>query len=37
MLAVRNADHAHPLRIEGEGTDAFDYLRRLEEQEAAAK
>jgi hypothetical protein len=28
---------AHPLRTEGEGAKVFDYLRRLEEQEAAAK
>ena len=37
MFAARNADHAHPLRTEGEGAEVFDYLRRLEEQEAAAK
>ena len=37
MFAARNAGHAHPLRPEGEGAEVFDYLRRLEEQEAAAK
>lgn len=36
MLAARDADHAHPLRSEEEGSEVFDYLRRLEE-EAAAK
>ena len=37
MFAARNADHAHPLRTEGEGADVFDYLRRLEGERAAAK
>jgi len=37
MLAARDADHAHPLRTEEEGTEVFDYLRRLEEEQAAAK
>lgn len=35
MLAARDADHAHPLRSEEEGTEVFDYLRRLEEEAAA--
>lgn len=30
MLAARDADHAHPLRSEEEGSEVFDYLRRLE-------
>jgi hypothetical protein len=37
MLAARDADHRHPLRSEEEGTEVFDYLRRLEEEQAAAK
>jgi hypothetical protein len=37
MFAARNADHAHPLRTEGEGAEVFDHLHRLEEQEPAAK
>lgn len=37
MLAARDADHQHPLRSEEEGTEVFDYLRRLEEEQAAAK
>ena len=37
MLAARDADLAHPLRTEEEGTEVFDYLRRLEEGQAAAK
>ena len=37
MLAARDADHAHPLRTEEEGSEVFDYLRRLEEEQAAAK
>ena len=36
MLAARDADHAHPLRSEDEGSEVFDYLRRLEEQEETA-
>jgi hypothetical protein len=35
MLAARDADHAHPLRSEEEGTEVFEYLRRLEEEAAA--
>lgn len=31
MLAARDADQAHPLRSEEEGTEVFDHLRRLEE------
>jgi hypothetical protein len=37
MLAARDADHLHPLRTEEEGAEVFDYLRRLEEEEAAAR
>lgn len=37
MLAARDADHTHPLRIEEEGSEVFDYLRCLKEEEAAAK
>jgi hypothetical protein len=37
MLAARDADHAHPLRSEEEGTEVFDYLRRLEEEQGAVK
>jgi hypothetical protein len=37
MLAARDADHKHPLRSEEEGTEVFDYLRRLEEEDAAVK
>jgi hypothetical protein len=37
MLAARDADHAHPLRSEEEGSQVFDYLRLLEEEEVAAK
>ncbi len=37
MLAARDADHLHPLRSEEEGSEVFDYLRRLEEEGAAAK
>ncbi|MET0623878.1 MAG: hypothetical protein ABW250_12910 [Pyrinomonadaceae bacterium] len=36
MLAARDADRAHPLRTEEEGTEVFDYLRRLEEEQAVA-
>jgi hypothetical protein len=35
MLAARDAAHAHPLRSVEEGSEVFDYLRRLEEQQAA--
>ena len=34
MLAARDADHAHPLRTEEEGSEVFDYLRRLEQERA---
>jgi hypothetical protein len=37
MLAARDADHTHPLRSEEEGAEVFDYLRRLEEEQAAAR
>jgi hypothetical protein len=37
MLAARDADHAHPLRSEEEGSEVFEYLRRLEEEQAAVK
>jgi hypothetical protein len=37
MLAARDADHKHPLRNEEEGTEVFEYLRRLEEEQAAVK
>jgi hypothetical protein len=33
MLAARDADHAHPLRSEAEGSEVFDYLRRLEQEQ----
>jgi hypothetical protein len=36
MLAAGDADHAHPLRTEEEGSEVFDYLRRLEEEQAAS-
>lgn len=29
MLAARDADHTHPLRSEEEGSEVFNYLRRL--------
>ena len=35
MLTARDADHAHPLRSEDEGSEVFDYLRRLEREQAA--
>lgn len=34
MLAARDADHAHPPRTEEEGSEVFDYLRRLEQERA---
>lgn len=34
MLAARDADHAHPLRSEEEGSEVFDYLRGLEQERA---
>jgi hypothetical protein len=37
MLAARDADHAHPLRSEEEGSEVFDYLRRLDQGQAMAK
>jgi hypothetical protein len=37
MWAARDADDAHPLRSEEEGSEVFDYLRRLERDEAAGK
>ena len=37
MLAARHTDNTHPLRGEEEGTGVFDYLRRLEEEQAALK
>ena len=37
MLAARDADHAHPLRSEEEGSEVFDYLRQLEEEQPAVK
>lgn len=37
MLAARDADHAHPLRSEEEGSEVFDYLRRLEDGRAAVR
>jgi hypothetical protein len=37
MLAARDADYAHPLRSEEEGSEVFDHLRRLEEGQAAVK
>jgi len=37
MLAAKDADFRHPLRSEEEGTEVFDHLRRLEEEQAAAK
>lgn len=36
MLAARDADLAHPLRSEEEGSEVFDYLRWLEEEQAGA-
>lgn len=36
MLAARDADDTHPLRTEDEGSEVFDYLRLLEEQEQPA-
>lgn len=35
MLAARDADHVHPLRSEEEGSEVFDYLRRLEREQSA--
>ena len=33
MLAARDADHAHPLRSEKEGSEVFDFLQRLEQEQ----
>jgi hypothetical protein len=35
MLAARDADHMHPLRSEEEGSEVFDYLRRLKQEQSA--
>lgn len=35
MLAARDADHAHPLKSEEEGSEVFDYLRQSEREESA--
>lgn len=35
MLAARDADHAYPLRSEEEGSEVFEYLRRLEREQSA--
>jgi hypothetical protein len=35
LLAARDADHAHPLRSEEEGSEVFDYLNRLERERPA--
>lgn len=32
MLAARDADHTYPLQSEDEGSEVFDYLRRLEQE-----
>jgi hypothetical protein len=32
MLAAGDADHMYPLRSEEEGSEVFDYLRRLEQE-----
>lgn len=37
MLAARDADHAHLLRTEEEGLEVFDYLRRLEQEQATVR
>ena len=37
MLAARDADQAHPLRTEEEGSEVFEYLRRLEREGTAAE
>jgi hypothetical protein len=37
MLAAKDADHAHPLRSEEEGSEVFNYLRRLEEEPAVVE
>jgi hypothetical protein len=37
MLAARDADHAHPLRSEAEGSEVFDNLLRLEQEKLPGK
>jgi hypothetical protein len=37
MLAARGADYAHPLLSKEEGSEIFEHLRRLEEEQAAVK
>jgi hypothetical protein len=37
MLAARDADDAYPLRSEEEGSEVFDYLRRLEQGQGTVK
>jgi hypothetical protein len=37
MLAARDADHAYSLRTEEAGSEVFNYLRRLEQEQAAVK
>ncbi|HEX6622468.1 MAG TPA: hypothetical protein VF064_02060 [Pyrinomonadaceae bacterium] len=37
MLAARDADHRHPLRSEEEGSEVFDHLLRLQDEQAAVK
>jgi hypothetical protein len=37
MLAARDADRLHPLRSEEEGSEVFEHLRRLQEEEAAER
>jgi len=37
MLATKDADQAHPLRTEEEGTEVFYYLRRLEQEQATVR
>lgn len=35
LLAARDADEKHPLRIEAEATDVVEHLRQLEREQAA--
>ncbi|MET0623601.1 MAG: hypothetical protein ABW250_11525 [Pyrinomonadaceae bacterium] len=37
MLAVRDADHVHPLRSEEEGSEIFDYLPQLVLEQSAER
>ena len=37
MLAARDADLAHPLRSEEEGSEVFEHLRRLEREQSGEK